>query len=178
MGLLKSIVGSRRNAPTNVPAEGSRDSPAKSTFRPDIEGLRAVAVGVVLLYHVGVPFARGGYVGVDVFFVISGFLITGLLVRELEKTGGISIARFYSRRAKRLLPSTVVVLAFVVLVALALPLYDPVRMDELSLGVVACALYVMNWLLGQLLERQVSALLLGEPLEVLDDLRHFHVEGH
>jgi hypothetical protein len=137
-----------------------------------------VAVGTVLLYHVGVPFARGGYVGVDVFFVISGFLITGLLVRELEKTDGISLSRFYSRRAKRLLPLTVVVLAFVVLVALALPLYDPVRMEELSLGVVASALYVMNWLLGQLLERQVSALLLGEPLEVLDDLRHLHAQGH
>jgi peptidoglycan/LPS O-acetylase OafA/YrhL len=113
-----------------------------------VEGLRAVAVGAVLLYHAGVPFAPGGYVGVDVFFVISGFLITGLLVRELEKTGTVSLARFYSRRAKRLLPLTVVVLAFVVLVALALPLYDPVRMDELSLGVVACALYVMNWLLA------------------------------
>jgi peptidoglycan/LPS O-acetylase OafA/YrhL len=117
-------------------------------FRPDIEGLRAVAVGAVLLYHAGVPFARGGYVGVDVFFVISGFLITGLLVRELEHTKGISLARFYSRRAKRLLPLTVVVLAFVVLVALALPLYDPVRMDELSGSVIACGLYVMNWLLA------------------------------
>ena len=107
-----------------------------------------MAVGTVLLYHAGVPFAPGGYVGVDVFFVISGFLITGLLVRELEKTDRISLSRFYSRRAKRLLPLTVVVLAFVVLVALALPLYDPVRMDELSLAVVACALYVMNWLLA------------------------------
>src|SRR5918995_2849985 len=146
MGLLKSIVGSRRNAPTNVPAEGSRDSPAKSTFRPDIEGLRAVAVGVVLLYHAGVPFAPGGYVGVDVFFVISGFLITGLLVRELEKTGTLSLARFYSRRAKRLLPLTVVVLA--VVAVLSWLLLDPVRMDEVSLGVVASGLYVMNWLLA------------------------------
>ena len=55
-----------------------------------------MAVGAVLLYHAGVPFAPGGYVGVDVFFVISGYLITGLLVRELEKTGCISLARFYS----------------------------------------------------------------------------------
>lgn len=107
-----------------------------------------MAVGVVLLYHAGLPFARGGYVGVDVFFVISGFLITGLLVRELEKKDRISLARFYSRRAKRLLPLAVVVLAFVVLVALALPLYDPVRMDELSVSVIACGLYVMNWLLA------------------------------
>jgi peptidoglycan/LPS O-acetylase OafA/YrhL len=147
--LPRFIAGTRRNAPADRPTEESRDSPRKkSAFRPDIEGLRAVAVGTVLLYHAGVPVARGGYVGVDVFFVISGFLITGLLVRELEKTDGISLSRFYSRRAKRLLPLTVVVLAFVVLVALALPLYDPVRMDELSLGVVACGLYVMNWLLA------------------------------
>jgi len=139
--------GRSAEAPDGSPAEGHLKSP-KEGFRPDVEGLRAVAVGAVLLYHAGVPFAPGGYVGVDVFFVISGFLITGLLVRELEKTDTISLGRFYSRRAKRLLPLTVVVLAFVVLVALALPLYDPVRMDELSLGVVASGLYVMNWLLA------------------------------
>jgi peptidoglycan/LPS O-acetylase OafA/YrhL len=146
------------------PAEANPEPP-KSTFRPDIEGLRAVAVGVVLLYHAGVPFAPGGYVGVDVFFVISGFLITGLLVRELEKAQGISLARFYSRRAKRLLPSTVVVLAFVVLVALALPLYDPVRMDELSSGVVACALYVMNWLLASRATDYFAAGLASSPVQ-------------
>ena len=111
-----------------------------------MEGLRAVAVAAVLLYHAGVPFAGGGYVGVDVFFVISGFLITGLLVRELEKTGSVSLARFYSRRAKRLLPLTVVVLAFVV--ALSWLLFDPVRMEEVSFGVVAAGLYFMNWLLA------------------------------
>jgi peptidoglycan/LPS O-acetylase OafA/YrhL len=111
-----------------------------------VEGLRAVAVVAVLLYHAGVPFAGGGYVGVDVFFVISGFLITGLLVRELEKTGTVSLARFYSRRAKRLLPLTVVVLA--VVVVLSWVLFDPVRMEEVSLGIVAAGLYFMNWLLA------------------------------
>ena len=111
-----------------------------------MEGLRAVAVVAVLLYHAGVPSVGGGYVGVDVFFVISGFLITGLLLRELEKTGTLHLARFYSRRAKRLLPLTVVVLAFVV--ALSWLLFDPVRMDETSFGVVAAGLYVMNWLLA------------------------------
>lgn len=100
-----------------------------------MEDLRAVAVACVLLYHAGIPFAGGGYVGVDVFFVSSGFLITGLLLRELEKTGTVSLARFYSRLAKRLLPLTVVVLAFVVV--LSWLLFDPIRMDETSLGVVA-----------------------------------------
>jgi len=122
-----------------------------------------VAVGAVLLYHAGVPFAPGGYVGVDVFFVISGFLITGLLLRELEKTGTVALGRFYSRRAKRLLPLTVVVLAFVV--ALSWPLFDPVRMDEVSLGVVASGLYVMNWLLAARATDYFAAGLQASPVQ-------------
>jgi len=74
-------------------------------FRPDVEGLRALAIGIVLLAHAGVGFAGGGYVGVDVFFVISGFLITGNLIREAEQTGGIRVWSFWSRRARRLLPA-------------------------------------------------------------------------
>ena len=87
------------DAPDGSPAEGYLESP-KEGFRPDVEGLRAVAVGAVLLYHAGVPFAPGGYVGVDVFFVISGYLITGLLLRELEKTG-----TSHSRASTRGVPS-------------------------------------------------------------------------
>jgi peptidoglycan/LPS O-acetylase OafA/YrhL len=150
------------DAPDGSP-EGANPKPAKEGFRPDVEGLRAVAVGAVLLYHAGVPFAPGGYVGVDVFFVISGFLITGLLVRELEKTGTVSLARFYSRRAKRLLPLTVVVLAFVV--AVSWPLFDPVRMDEVSLGVVASGLYVMNWLLAARATDYFAAGLQASPVQ-------------
>ena len=165
-GAFGRIFASERpaDAPGGSPT-GASPKPPKKGFRPDVEGLRAVAVGAVLLYHAGVPFASGGYVGVDVFFVISGFLITGLLVRELEKTGGISLARFYSRRAKRLLPLTVVVLAFVVLVALALPLYDPVRMDEVSLGVIASGLYVMNWLLAARATDYFAAGLQASPVQ-------------
>jgi peptidoglycan/LPS O-acetylase OafA/YrhL len=110
-----------------------------------------------------VPFAPGGYVGVDVFFVIAGYLITGLLLRELEKTGSVSLARFYSRRAKRLLPLTVVVLAFVVVVSWAL--FDPVRMDEVSLGVVASGLYVMNWLLAARATDYFAAGLQASPVQ-------------
>ena len=78
--------------------------PTPRSFRPDVEGLRAVAVGAVVLYHAGVPWLTGGYVGVDIFFVISGFLITGLLLREFEKKGRLSMADFYARRARRILP--------------------------------------------------------------------------
>jgi peptidoglycan/LPS O-acetylase OafA/YrhL len=126
-------------------AESKRKSP-KAGFRPDVEGLRAVAVVAVLLYHGGLSFVPGGYVGVDVFFVISGFLITRLLLKELEQSGTLSIMRFYSRRAKRLLPMTVVVLGTVVVVSWLL--FSPVRMDEVSFDVMAAGLYVMNWRLA------------------------------
>lgn len=79
-------------------------------FRPDVEGLRAVAVALVVLSHARVPWFEGGYIGVDVFFVLSGFLITGLLVRERATTGSISMAGFYARRARRILPAASLVL--------------------------------------------------------------------
>jgi peptidoglycan/LPS O-acetylase OafA/YrhL len=124
----------------------SKRTSLEAGFRPDIEGLRAVAVVAVLLYHAGLPLARGGYVGVDVFFVISGFLITGLLLKELEESGTLSIMRFYSRRAKRLLPMTVVVLGTVALFSWLL--FSPVRMDTVSFDIIAAGLYVMNWRLA------------------------------
>ncbi len=84
-------------------------------FRPDIEGLRALAVGLVVLSHAGVRAVEGGYIGVDVFFVVSGFLITGLLVRERATTGTLSMAGFYARRARRILPAASLVLILTVL---------------------------------------------------------------
>ena len=80
--------------------------PRSRAFRPDIEGLRAIAILLVVLYHCGVPHLGGGYVGVDVFFVISGFLITSHLVGEAEGTGSLNVARFYGRRMVRLLPAS------------------------------------------------------------------------
>ena len=73
----------------------------KPAFRPDVEGLRAVAILLVVAYHVGVPGFAGGYVGVDVFFVLSGYLITGLLLREVQQTGTINLIEFYARRTRR-----------------------------------------------------------------------------
>jgi peptidoglycan/LPS O-acetylase OafA/YrhL len=90
-------------------------APGDRKFRPDVEGLRAVAVLLVVLYHAGVPRLTGGYVGVDVFFVISGFVITGLLLRERQGTGRTSILGFYARRVRRILPAaTLVILVTVV----------------------------------------------------------------
>jgi peptidoglycan/LPS O-acetylase OafA/YrhL len=94
-------------------APGARREPVtgpSETSRSDVEGLRAVAVLLVVVSHVlGAP--RGGYVGVDVFFVVSGFLITGLLLREHERTTRIRLRDFYVRRVRRLLPAAVLVLA-------------------------------------------------------------------
>jgi peptidoglycan/LPS O-acetylase OafA/YrhL len=82
-------------------------------FRPDIDGLRAVAVMLVVAGDAGVPGVAGGRLGVDVFFVLSGFLITGLLLRELDRTGRLSLPRFLFHRTRRLLPAAVVVLVAV-----------------------------------------------------------------
>ena len=78
-------------------------------FRPDIEGLCAVTLFAILGFHAAVPGLRGGFVGPDVFFVISGFLITGLLWREVSTTGTLGLRRFYGARARRLLPASATV---------------------------------------------------------------------
>jgi peptidoglycan/LPS O-acetylase OafA/YrhL len=91
--------------------------PVPRRFRPDIQGIRAVAVLLVVLYHAGTPLIRGGYVGVDVFFVISGYLITQQLTNEVEKTGRVSLLRFYGRRIRRLLPPAALVAVVTVLAA-------------------------------------------------------------
>ncbi|MCC5812078.1 MAG: acyltransferase, partial [Ectothiorhodospiraceae bacterium] len=74
------------------------------TYRPEIDGLRAIAVLAVILFHAGFSLFSGGYVGVDVFFVISGYLITTIIITDLER-GRFSLRRFYERRARRILPA-------------------------------------------------------------------------
>ncbi len=111
-------------------------------FRADVQGLRAVAVGLVLLYHAGVPVVGGGYVGVDVFFVISGFLITSHLVTSLRRNGRIGFADFYARRARRILPAS-----FVVLVVTALALWavaPPLALAGMMKDALATVTYVPN----------------------------------
>ena len=112
---------------------------AAGGFRPDLQGLRVVAVIAVLAYHIWPNWVPGGYIGVEVFFVISGFLITGLLLREFEPDGGVDVLRFYGRRILRLLPAATVVL---VSVAACVSVFPPVAWKG-----IASALYVENgWL--------------------------------
>jgi peptidoglycan/LPS O-acetylase OafA/YrhL len=116
--------------------------PGGERFRPDLEGLRAVAVILVLLFHARVPGVGGGYVGVDVFFVLSGFLITGLIAHELLETGGVSLVAFYARRARRLLPAAAVALGATLLAAaIFLP---PLRLADVGADAAAAALYAGN----------------------------------
>src|ERR1700744_2069836 len=97
-----------------VSGDEAGTAPEDRSFRPDVQGLRAVAGLLVVLFHAHVPGLNGGYVGVDVFFVISGFVITGVLIRERTSTGSTSIVRFYGRRARRILPAaTLVIIALV-----------------------------------------------------------------
>ena len=111
--------------------------------RTDIEGLRAIAVLAVLLFHAGVPGIGGGYVGVDVFFVVSGFLITSLLVAEKADTGKVSLGAFYARRARRILPVSALV-AVATLCASWIWL-EPLRLRSLSRDVLAVALFSSNF---------------------------------
>jgi peptidoglycan/LPS O-acetylase OafA/YrhL len=111
-------------------------------FRPDIEGLRGIAILLVLLFHAGLPWTPGGFVGVDVFFVISGFLITGKLWRESQQPGGLNITRFYAWRIRRLLPAALVAVALISLVGLLLA--APLDRSELAADGAASALSIAN----------------------------------
>lgn len=120
---------------------GTAPVPSHGT-RGDIQGLRAVAVGTVVLGHAGVAGFAGGYVGVDVFFVISGFLITGILLRELNRTGRVSVLDFYARRARRILPAAAVTLVATTIAAWAA--FSSLRLTEVLHDVVWASLFGAN----------------------------------
>jgi peptidoglycan/LPS O-acetylase OafA/YrhL len=125
---------------------GTSRAATHDRIRADIEGLRGIAVGTVLLYHAGVPFLPGGFAGVDIFFVISGYLITALLLREAATRERISITGFYARRARRLLPAASLVLVVTAVAGWAV--LPASRYADLSTDVVAATLYVVNWALA------------------------------
>ncbi len=131
--------------------------------RRDIEGLRAIAVGIVLLYHAGFSWMQGGYIGVDVFFVISGFLITSLLVREREDTGRISLSNFYSRRARRILPMSAVVVVATLIASLRW--LEPLRRESLGVDAIGTATFSSNLIFADRGADYLQASLPPSPLQ-------------
>lgn len=123
---------------------------AKVPWLGGLDGIRALAVASVVLFHAGAAFLPAGFLGVDVFFVVSGFLITALLVAERERAGGIALADFWKRRAKRLLPALAALLIGTTVFAAAV--YQDQLLDQLR-EVVAAAAYLTNW---DLILRDVS----------------------
>lgn len=128
--------------PPTIPPLALRGSDQNTTFRPDIEGLRSLAVLLVLAYHGQFGIVEGGFIGVDVFFVLSGFLITSLLLRELATTGTVSLSNFWARRARRLLPASGLVIV-VTLIAGRFML-DGLSQGELGRDAIAASLFVAN----------------------------------
>ncbi|WP_285248822.1 acyltransferase family protein [Pseudarthrobacter sp. efr-133-R2A-89] len=132
---VEMLVGRHVRATPNSRKSGSA--------RSDIQGLRALAVGLVIVYHIWPAILPGGFVGVDVFFVISGFLIIGSLVREIATSNSLDLLSFYERRIVRLLPAATLVLLVIVLGTVTL--LPQSRWQSISLDVIASGLQVQNW---------------------------------
>jgi peptidoglycan/LPS O-acetylase OafA/YrhL len=121
----------------------SDSSKHQFAYRPALDGIRALAVAAVLAYHAGMPWARGGFLGVDAFFVLSGYLITSLLLSEWNAGGTIGLIAFWSRRARRLLPALFLMLLGVVFYAVAFA--GPTEMGRIRGDAIATIAYVANW---------------------------------
>ncbi|MFG1930770.1 acyltransferase family protein [Mycobacterium sp. NPDC048908] len=128
--------------------EAQGQPPAETGFRPDIEGLRGLTLLAILGFHIAMPGLGGGFVGPDIFFFISGFVITGQLWREVSVTGTVGLRKFYGKRARRLLPvSALVGVVTAIAAALLLP---PLQAKAALMDGIASALYVPNfWFIGQ-----------------------------
>ena len=115
-------------------------------YQPEVQGIRALAVGLVLVYHFWPARLTGGFVGVDVFFVVSGFLISSHIYREAASTGGVNIGRFWARRVRRLLPLSLLVLLVSLVASLAL--LPKTVWTTTFRQIAASALYAQNWVLA------------------------------
>ncbi len=113
----------------------------KAPYRPDIDGLRAIAVGSVVLAHAQIPGFDGGFLGVDIFFVISGYLITGILLKDAN-LGRLSLLRFYERRIRRIVPALVVLLAASTLAATVL--FSPYELRDYANSLLAATAFISN----------------------------------
>ncbi|AZS36954.1 O-acetyltransferase OatA [Microbacterium lemovicicum] len=130
------------------PTRRSPEHAEPSRFLPHVQGLRAIAVLFVVLYHFWPARLPGGYVGVDIFFVISGYLITAHLMREMVATGSIRLGQFWARRARRLLPASLLVLLFCALAAMSPYLTPTSALPDEVQEIVASTFYVENWFLA------------------------------
>jgi len=115
-------------------------------FRGDIEGLRAIAVVIVVLFHARIGPFEGGFIGVDVFFVVSGFLITSLLLREAESEGKVSLGAFWARRARRLLPASLLVIVATLIAARIL--LNPLDQRDITDDAFAATFFAANFVFG------------------------------
>ena len=136
----------RESAAQHAEAPAGQDKGRASGFRLDIQGLRAIAVSMVVIYHLRPSLLPGGFAGVDVFFVISGYLITGHLWRGYRKTGSVSLLDFWGRRARRLVPAAALVLLVTWLVARVVE--PATELPEIAAQIRASALYFQNWQLA------------------------------
>ena len=114
-------------------------------YRPEIDGLRAIAVISVIIYHLNENWLSGGFLGVDIFFVISGFLITGIIITEIQQTS-FSFKQFYTRRIKRIYPAFITVMALVSFVASAIFIYND--FNQLRKTIELATAFLSNFYLG------------------------------
>ena len=118
-------------------------APSRLPYQPALDGLRGLAVAAVLFYHAELSWARGGFLGVDAFFVLSGYLITSLLLVEWRGTGTLNVRAFWVRRFRRLLPALFLMLAGVAVYAAAFA--EPDELDQLRGDALATIAYFANW---------------------------------
>jgi peptidoglycan/LPS O-acetylase OafA/YrhL len=133
---------------TREPRDRSPEHAEPSRFIPHVQGLRAIAVLCVVLYHFWPGRLTGGYIGVDIFFVISGFLITAHLMRELTATGTVRLGQFWARRARRLLPASLLVLLFCAVAVMSPYLMPTSALPNEVREILASTFYVENWYLA------------------------------
>lgn len=141
-----------------------------STKKTEIQGLRGIAVLIVVFFHLWPTIFTGGYIGVDVFFVISGYLITNILLREINATGTINLTAFYGRRVRRLMPAAGLVILFCAFSAMILPV---VQWPLIAKDLLASTFYVQNW---WLIEQSVDYLAQGHMPSVLQHYWSLSVE--
>ncbi|MEM9747516.1 MAG: acyltransferase family protein [Actinomycetota bacterium] len=130
------------SAGASAPGLGDRDNISRVPYMPGLDGMRAIAVVAVMIYHANPSWLPGGFLGVEMFFVISGYLITLLIIAERERTYKVSLVDFWRRRARRLLPAVFVLLALVTIYTV---LFEPDAVGALRGDVIAGLTYVSNW---------------------------------